>query len=102
MSIEADDGNTGPRTKVQDLRQMIGLAIKLRASAAGAKDVEEIGLLLRAAQMLEARTERLAYGAPDGGVPERLRTRSTFYAEPARQERFAGLARRQRAAGPSF
>lgn len=53
---------------------MISLAIKLRGSAAGTKDVEDIDLYLRAAQMLEARAERLAYGVPDTAIQKRLRT----------------------------
>ena len=57
------------QTKAQQLRELLILAKKLRASAAETGDLAYIDLFLRAATALEDRAHRLAYNAPLG-VPE--------------------------------
>jgi hypothetical protein len=53
------------QAKVQHLRELLSLAVKLRSSAAATTDQEYIELFLRTAAALEDRASRLAYGSAD-------------------------------------
>ncbi len=56
-------------TKTQELRALVGLAIKLRALAEETHDDADTELFLSAALALEARAHNLAYGTAPGGQP---------------------------------
>jgi hypothetical protein len=56
----------GPDNKAQELRALLGLAIKLRKFVASSR-CEEADLFLSAAEALESRAHRRAYNLIDDG-----------------------------------
>ena len=54
----------GASQKAQELRDLLGLAIKLRESAAQTDDARYIDLFIRTAEALEARANHIAFGTP--------------------------------------
>jgi hypothetical protein len=56
-------------TKTQELRALVGLAIKLRVLAEESDDIADTELFLSAAHALEARAHHLAYGTAPAGPP---------------------------------
>ncbi len=56
-------------TKTQELRALVGLAIKLRVLAEESDDIADIELFLSAALTLESRAHFLAYGTAPACPP---------------------------------
>jgi hypothetical protein len=54
----------GSLSKAQELRVLVGLAIKLRTLADGGDDLADTDLFLAAAIALEERANRIAFGDP--------------------------------------
>jgi len=57
-------------TKAQELRALLGLAIKLRTLAETTDDLADVELFLSAALALEDRANLLAFGTPSTRPPE--------------------------------
>jgi hypothetical protein len=62
----------GSLSKAQELRVLLGLAIKLRTLAETCEGLPDTELFLAAALALENRANRLAFGAPDMPVPRKV------------------------------
>ena len=58
-------------TKAQELRALLGLAIKLRTLAETTNDLADVELFLSAALALEDRAQLLAFGSIVARPPER-------------------------------
>ena len=60
----------GQRVHPEELRELLRVARKLRASAAQAHDAEYVDLFMRAAEALEDRAATLAYHPSELELPE--------------------------------
>lgn len=63
----------GSSPKAQELRALMGLAIRLRALAEESDSVADVELFLAAALALEDRAHRVAFGLPDDKPLERVK-----------------------------
>ena len=62
----------GASPKAQELRDLLSLAKKLRDYAAQTDDTHYVSLFVATAEMLEARANTIAYGAPPRGPPQHV------------------------------
>lgn len=62
----------GSLSKAQELRVLLGLAIKIRALAETCEGLPDTELFLAAALALESRANRLAFGVPDVPVHRKV------------------------------
>jgi hypothetical protein len=62
----------GASQKAQELRDLLGLAKKLRDYASQTDDAHYVSLFVATAEMLEARANTIAFGAPPREPPQHV------------------------------